>query len=111
MNALLEVTDYTQQPIDGFLNKLSFGGMMLIIGMLAVFVVLVIIWAFLAAFSRLSHRKKTAKPAPKQEIRNETYHKNTADERELIAVLAAAVYAAESENNGLKFRVVSFRKK
>ncbi len=110
MNALLEVTDYTQ-PIGGFLNKLSFGVMMLIIGMLAVFTVLIIIWAALAAFSRLSERKKTAKSAPKQEIKTEIYHKNTADERELIAVLTAAVYAAESENNGLKFRVVSFRKK
>lgn len=110
MNALFEVTDYTQ-PIGGFLNKLSFGVMMLIIGMLAVFTVLIIIWAALAAFSRLSERKKTAKSAPKQEIKTETYHKNTADERELIAVLTAAVYAAESENNGLKFRVVSFRKK
>ncbi len=110
MNALLEVSDYTQ-PVDGFLNKLSFGGMMLLIGMLAVFSVLIIIWAFLAAFSRLSQRKKSVKPAPKQEAKPETYHKNTADEQELIAVLTAAVYAAESESNGLKFRVVSFRKK
>ena len=110
MNALLEVTDYTQ-PIDGFLNKLSFGGMMLLIGMIAVFAVLMIIWAFLAAFSRLSQRKKAAKPAPKQEIKSEATHKNTADDEELIAVLTAAVHAAESENNGLKFRVVSFRKK
>ena len=33
-----------------------------------------------------------------------------ADDGEIIAVLAAAIAAAESEDNGLKFRVVSFRR-
>ena len=36
---------------------------------------------------------------------------SVADDEEIIAVIAAAIAMAESESNGLKFRVVSFRRK
>ena len=41
------------------------------------------------------------------EIVSET---NTTNNDEIVAVIAAAIAAAESENSGLKFRVVSFKR-
>ena len=35
----------------------------------------------------------------------------TPNDQEIVAVIAAAIAMAESEENGIKFRVVSFRRK
>ena len=41
---------------------------------------------------------------------NDTSSANDNDDEEIIAVIAAAIAMAESESNGLKFKVVSFRR-
>ncbi len=109
MNSLLEVTDFTK-PVENFIDRLTFGGSMVLIGMGVVFSVLIIIWASLALFKVFfaNNGEKTIKeaiepaPVPVQV---------KADDSEIIAVIAAAIAAAESESNGIKFKVVSFRRK
>ena len=118
MNILLAVTNYSERiPIDRIGDSLSFGGMMLGIGMLAVFSVLCLIWGALVLFKiffyDLPAKKKVAAtaveaPAP---VSAAPAAPSQNDEEELIAVLAAAIAMAESESNGAKFKVVSFRRK
>lgn len=90
-----------------------FGGAVLLIGMATVFSVLCILWGFLALFKLVFHDipKKRANvtkvvEAVQQEVQTVV---NDANE-ELVAVIAAAIAAAESDNTGIKFKVVSFRK-
>ena len=109
MNFMLEVTDYSQ-PVSNFMDRLSFGGLMLLIGMLVVFAVLIIIWGCLVLFkiglaNTGTDKKKDAAPVEKPVV----VSKN--DDGEIIAAIAAAIAMAESESDGLKFRVVSFRRK
>ena len=101
--------DYTQ-PIEGVMDKLTFGGMMVLIGMSAVFSVLFIIYLSLVIFKFAFSRsgKKEAKtnevaPVAAQPV-------NEANDDVMIAVIAAAIAAAEAENPGKQFRVVSFRR-
>ena len=122
MNVLLAITpeQYSQKIIEnaGFTETLGFGAMILGIGMLAVFAVLCLLWGalvlFKIAFYDLPAKKKTAAetseaPAPVAPV---VLTAPTVDEdEELIAVLAAAIAMAESENLGAKFKVVSFRRK
>ena len=97
----------------GFLETLGFGGQMLLLGMGTVFVVLCLLWFSLYIFkilfqkSEKSAEEKTDDIAPITEIQDVAVE----NDDEIIAVLAAAVAMAESENNGAKFRVVSFRRK
>ena len=117
MNFLLEVTDYSK-PIDGFMDKLLFGGQMVLIGMSVVFAVLVLLWISLLAFKLFFHdlpskrkAKKSVEVAVKAAPVTETAIKKQTNDEEIVAVIAAAIAAAESENSGLKFRVVSFKRK
>lgn len=119
MNILLAVTNYSERiPIDRIGDSLSFGGMMLGIGMLAVFSVLCILWGalviFKIAFYDIPNRKKAAPKAVEAPVEVEApvvvAPAPSADE-ELIAVFAAAIAMAESESCGAKFRVVSFKRK
>ena len=113
MSHLLEVT----QPIEGFADKLAFGGQMVLIGMSVVFGVLILLWLSLYLFKVFFHdipmgkrtRSKTVRTAEIAPV-TPTVTKQTSDD-EVVAVIAAAIAAAESENQGLKFRVVSFRRK
>ncbi len=101
-------------PIDGFGNILSYGLQMMLIGMATIFAALTIIWIALVCFkylfssieknksSKNTENDVSAAPAPAPAQIQDT---------ELVAVIAAAIAAAESENNGAKFRVVSFRRK
>ena len=116
MNFLLEVTDYSK-PVEGFMDKLLFGGQMVLIGMSVVFSVLVLLWISLLAFKLFFHdlpSKRKAKEkvivATKVEPVKETAVKVQTSDDEIVAVIAAAIAAAESENSGLKFRVVSFKR-
>jgi hypothetical protein len=122
MNILLAITpdQYSQKIIDtaGFTETLGFGAMMLGIGMLAVFAVLCTLWfalvLFKIGFYDLPAKKKAtaeapAAPAPVAPVVVAAPAVN--EDEELIAVLAAAIAMAESENLGAKFRVVSFRRK
>lgn len=93
-------------------EKLMYGGQMLLLGMGAVFAVLLIIYLclviFKSVFSKVSTPKEKVEAmpvvmAPKQTV------SASADE-EIVAVIAAAIAMAESESSGVKFRVVSFRR-
>ena len=109
---LTNTMDYSQ-PITGFSEKLSFGGMMVLVGVLAVFSVLAIIWLalviFKAVFNSISAKKENA--ATKTEVVVPEAPATVADpDEEIVAVIAAAIAMAESESDGIKFRVVSFRR-
>lgn len=115
MNHLLEIVN--NKPIEGFTEKLAFGGQMVLIGMSVIFAVLSLLWLCLYVFKVFFHdipaKKKAAKVsktvveiAPVKQVAVEQN-----DDDEIVAVIAAAIAAAESENAGLKFRVVSFRRK
>ena len=111
------IEDYTKPIIDfanlnggDFGTALAFGGMMLLIGMLTVFAVLCVIWACLSIFKVVFHGvDKKEKPAPAVEVAPVVAP--VTDDSEIIAVIAAAIAAAESDNGGAKFKVVSFKRK
>lgn len=107
MSALLSVTIPTE-----YSEILLLGLQVVLIGMLAVFSVLTVIWGCISLLSVLLSKKKEeakvetvipqpAAPAPVA----------TTDGNEIIAVIAAAIAAAESDAPGCKFRVVSFNRK
>ena len=119
MNTLLSIAekDYAYNLFDkGYnLGEIAlFGLQMLGLGVLTVFAVLTLIWLVLAIFEKVFTR------LPKEEKKEEVavfvpatevaVYEQTNDE-EIIAVIAAAIAMAESESNGLKFRVVSFNRK
>ena len=112
MNAmfLLNQMDYTK-PIENFADKLSFGGFMVLLGMGVVFAVLVLLMVLLLIFGRIfniSKKAPTTVSQPKTEVVPVT---NTSNNDEIVAVIAAAIAMAESESDGVKFKVVSFRKR
>lgn len=100
-----------------FLNRLLDGGSVVLRGMCTVFAVLAIIWFFLYLSRLLLHdlpekmaqqRSATAQAQAPAEVAAEPDGTAT-DDGELIAVLSAAIAAAESES-GCSFRVVSFHR-
>ena len=114
MSALLEVIK--NQPIEDFGEKLIYGGQMLLIGMATIFSVLVLLWLCLVVFKLVFHGLPQKSPADKNSAKVETASAaapapQQATNDEIVAVIAAAIAAAESESSGLKFRVVSFRRK
>ena len=120
MNFLLQVTkdDYASQIIKtkSFGEAALFGLEIVAIGMCAVFAVLGIIWLSLLIFNKLmpgvKQKKEPAIKAPQAVTSAPTAPAATADTNaELVAVIAAAIAAAESESSGAKFRVVSFKRK
>lgn len=91
------------------------GGSILLIGMGAVFGVLCLLWLFLTVFKLIFHdlpkkRSSKKKVAPIVHIPEKTDEAKTEDYGEILAVIAAAVAMAESDDSGTKFRVVSFRR-
>ena len=97
-----------------FLDALSYGGQMFLIGIVTVFAVLGVIFLCLLVFKyAFAGRGNTSpkKEAPVQAPVAAVTAKSTTD-AELVAVIAAAIAMAESESgDGSKFRVVSFRRK
>lgn len=96
-------------------DALLFGGSMLAIGMLTIFSVLFVLWLCITCFKIFIHdlpkkikKKKKAAPVVIMPEREEV--EETADESELIAVITAAIAMAESDNSGMNFRVVSFKR-
>ncbi len=111
MNFLLDI-DLASRTND-FGEKIAFGATTLLIGLLAVFSVLIIIWLCLVllkiCLQGFSSNKKTeSAKAPVQVV---TQAPTASKDEEIIVAIAAAIAAAESESSGLKFRVVSFRRK
>ncbi len=120
MNFLLEITkeDYGSSIIatKGFAETLGFGAQILLIGMLTVFTVLCILWIALMIFKFFFHdlakqeHKEVAAPAPTPTPDHVAAPVSSDDE--IVAVIAAAIAMAESEtSNGIKFRVVSFKRR
>ena len=93
---------------------LSYGTEMLLIGMAAIFSVLIIILFFiklLEVFLAGSSSEKSTSKATIQAQQEAPVSIQNALNDEIVAVIAAAIATAEAENNGMKFKVVSFRKK
>ncbi len=112
MNTILNVTadNYTEKL--KFLDALGFGGEMLLIGMLAVFSVLGIIWATLTVFKFVFNKETPVKTVEKPVAQPVKAPTVVTKNDEIVAVIAAAIAMAESEcGDGTKFRVVSFRRK
>jgi sodium pump decarboxylase gamma subunit len=109
MNFLLEVTDYTK-PVESFADRITFGGFMLLLGMAIVFAVLVTIWGCLSVF-KLYFTKNETKPKETVVAPLVVETPKATDDSEIVAVIAAAIAAAEADSDGVKFKVVSFRRK
>ena len=118
MNFLLNVAkeDYGSQIIKtkGFSETILFGLEIVLIGMLTVFLVLILLWIALILFKIFFHdipsgkKKELAKPEP---VTAPAPVSVRAADEEIVAVIAAAIAMAEAESGGIKFRVVSFKRK
>ncbi len=109
------IMDLSNFKISSLSDALLFGGSILLIGLAAVFIVLCILWIFLAIFKlsihnvsrkRATKRSTTVSIEAAEEMTKEVHPSDT----EIIAVIAAAIAMAESEHSDHKFRVVSFRR-
>ena len=97
------------------------GGTYAIVGYLTVFAVLAIIWGVLELFHLVSNGKKKSagveppavtSPAPQPaEEATVTPSAPVTNDDEIVAVIAAAIATAQSENPIGSFRVVSFKRK
>ncbi|MBO7195886.1 MAG: OadG family protein [Clostridia bacterium] len=92
-----------------------YGGSVLLIGMATVFAVLCLLWLCLAIFKLCFHtiperKAKKKKVAPVVQVAPKVVEVKKPDDGEIIAVIAAAIAMAESEDSGMKFRVVSFKR-
>ena len=118
MNFMLNIdkSQYADKIIKtaGFGDTVAFGAKILLIGMATVFSVLCLIWLCLSVF-KVAFSRKSEKPVKATKIEAEPVAVApvaVSDDSEIIAVIAAAIAAAESESTGgAKFRVVSFRRK
>jgi sodium pump decarboxylase gamma subunit len=111
MNVLLEVNP---NETLGFFDALAFGGQTVLLGMGTVFSVLIIILIALVLFKVLLYdipNKKSSEPFIDVEPTVAPEPPAVSSNDEIVAVIAAAIAMAESENSGAKFRVVSFRRK
>lgn len=119
MNFLLQIAEsqYSSPIIKtaGFLDTLSFGAQMLLLGMGAVFCVLCIIWLCLSIFNLVFGKERAVKKETAAESNSEPTVTPVAPspdtDEEIIAVIAAAIAMAEGDDTGTKFRVVSFKRK
>ena len=104
--------DYTK-PIESFGEKFAFGGEMLLLGMGTVFAVIILIMAALSVFKLFAVKGTPKANEASAPIVTESAPavNATGTDEEIIAVIAAAIAMAESEANGAKFRVVSFKRK
>ena len=116
MNFLLDINNIDiSKPIEGFFDKLLYGGQMLLIGLLVVFSVLILLCLTLVLFKLVFHDlgkgKKKAKDVKTENLRVPEPIVTPTNE-EIVAVIAAAIAMAENEFGGnRKFRVVSFKRK
>ncbi len=113
-NFNLPIVDFSNFQISQLLDALIFGGAILLIGMVAIFSVLCILWLFMVIFKLVFHdlpkKRKPKKVAPSPIIVNEPVQAMKDENEELIAVISAAVAMAEGDDSGMKFRVVSFKR-
>ena len=116
MNTMLlsAAMDYSQ-PIEGLSDKLSFGGMIVFLGLATVFAVLIIImlalFLFKFCFSNVTSNGDSKEENLVPAVSNASVAASSSpSDEEIVAVISAAIAMAESEENGVKFKVVSFRR-
>ena len=113
MTNILEIVDYSQ-AIANPAEAILFGLKMLLLGLGTVFLVLALIWGsieiFRFVFNRISGNEKTITPKAEKPVAQPAPAAKDSS-GEIVAVIAAAIAMAESENTGMKFKVVSFRRK
>ena len=108
-----KIVDFANFDVSQLGSALAFGGAILLIGMLTVFSVLVILWGCLTLFKLFFHdlpAKKKAETKSVEVAPAPVAPAPVSNDDEIVAVIAAAIAAAESECSGLKFRVVSFKR-
>ena len=109
-----KIVDFSNFNISQLGDALLFGGAMLLIGMATVFSVLVLLWLCLVLFKLFFHdiptRRSVQKAAP-VEVEAASEPTLATSDGEIVAVIAAAIAMAESESSGIKFKVVSFKRK
>jgi hypothetical protein len=67
--------------------------------------------AYLTAIARKGHQKKKAAPKVVQSVEAAPVTVSKTNDEEIVAAIAAAIAMAESESDGIKFRVVSFKRR
>lgn len=107
--------DFSNLDLGGFGKAFLYGGSILIIGMITVISVLCLLWLCLAIFRLCFHtipekRKSKKKAEPIAPVIQRSTETKKEDDGEIIAIIAAAIAMAESDNSGMKFRVVSFKR-
>lgn len=107
------IVDFGNFEVSQLGDALLFGGAMLLIGMATVFTVLCLLWLSLVLFKVFFHDlpERKAANATVVEENDAPLAVTTTSNDEIIAVIAAAIAMAESENSDIKFRVVSFKRK
>ncbi|MBQ8303170.1 MAG: OadG family protein [Clostridia bacterium] len=109
------IVDFSNFDVSQLSDALIFGGAIVLIGMATVFAVLCLLWLFLVIFKVVFHDLPGKSPKKAKAVESAVQPDRSPDLRpaengEIVAVLAAAVAMAESENSGMKFRVVSFKR-
>ena len=113
------IEDFTKKIVDfenfnpsQFSDALLFGGAILLIGMLTIFAVLALLWICLTIFKVIMEKKsgKKAEKSTAATVQTPSPREKSAED-EIVAVIAAAIAAAESESSGTKFKVVSFKRR
>ena len=113
MKLLFSMEEINMAEKLNFSDALGYGAVMVLIGMLTVFSVLCIIMLSLFAFKYFFHDlsgKKASAPI-KETITEAPVAAVSNQDEEIIAAIAAAIAMAESESDGIKFRVVSFKRR
>ncbi len=103
----------TSKPLPSLADKFLYGGEILLIGMATIFASLITLLLILLLFKYIfgGFGKEQSKTGALIQESNPLTVQSSGDNEEVVAVIAAAIAMAESESNGLKFRVVSFRRK
>ena len=113
-NVSEKIVDFGNFEASQLLDALALGGTMLLIGMLTIFAVLSLLWLLLVLFKiafQGMDKKKESEKAEVSVVVPQPLAPKTNDSDEIIAAIAAAIAMAESESSGIKFKVVSFRRK
>ena len=112
MNLLADID--LKNPLT-FSEAIPYGLKMVMIGMGTVFSVLITILVTLIIFKYVFHDLPAKKASKQNEMVIEQPTPVVApyvhQDEEIVAVIAAAIAMAESECNGIKFKVVSFKRK
>ena len=110
------IVDFSNFEFSQLKDALTYGGSVLLIGMATVFAVLITLWICITVFKLFFHdipafrTKKKKKAVTDEVVMQPIVEAPVAQDTEIVAVIAAAIAMAESENSGAKFRVVSFKR-